>query len=93
MKSNMDNDELKLLFSGLSKKIDKVDSRLDAANIVLAKQSVILADHVKRSTQLENRMLPVEQHVQAVNTILKMFGFTSLLVSMVAGILKIFKIL
>jgi hypothetical protein len=86
-------DELKIILNGLDGKVDKLDTHLNSINVTLAQQSIILDEHQKRSTQLEDRMVPVEQHVQNVGAIFKFFGFMSILVSLVAGILKIFRIL
>lgn len=40
-------------------KLDKLDDRLNSIDVTLAKQSVILDEHVKRSTMLEEMVKPM----------------------------------
>lgn len=74
-------------FSRMEDKIDKVIEKISSIDKTLVKQSVILDEHVKRSTQLENRMDPVETHVKMINGVIKFI----LLVSAIAGIVAVFK--
>lgn len=45
----------------IDQKIDRLDQRLDAVDLLMVKQQTILDDHVQRSTNLEARMKPLEE--------------------------------
>lgn len=73
----------------LEDKIDKIMDSISDINITLAKQSVILEEHVRRTNLLEAKMTPVEKHVIMVNGVLKFFGAIAVFVGIIEGILKI----
>ncbi len=66
-------------------KLDKVVESISEINVTLAKQSVSLEEHIKRSNMLEAKMVPVEKHVAMVNGALKFIGLLGIL----AGILEV----
>ncbi len=72
-------------------KLDKVVDSISNINVTLAKQSVILEEHVKRSTMLEDQMKPIKKHVDLVNAAFKLLG---LLISVggIHGLMKLFKV-
>lgn len=76
---------------GLDGKIDKMDTRLDSVDITLAKQSVILDEHVKRSNMLEAQMEPVKKHVTMVNGVLKFLGIVSILLGIATSGYKLLR--
>ena len=65
-------------------KIDKLDNRLDSIDITLAKQHVVLEEHIKRTEILEKDVAPIKTHVAKVEGALKLVGILSL----IAGILE-----
>lgn len=74
-------------------KIDSIDSSLGEMSITLAKQEVSLAEHIKRSNLLEERvemlreeMKPVEKHVMYMHGALKALGVLSILVGLAVAI-------
>jgi len=74
-------------------KIDSIDSSLNDMAITLAKQEVSLAEHIKRSNLLEERlellreeMRPVEKHVFYMHGALKALGVLSVVVGVVLAI-------
>lgn len=73
----------------IEKKVDKLDERLDSAEKVAIKQEINLAEHMKRSDLLEKKLEPVENHVKYMNGALKGLAIVSLIVGVVAGILKL----
>lgn len=77
-------------------KFDKHEEKMDAMldkqaemNIILAKQEISLAEHIKRTNLLEIKLEPVEKHVNTVNVILKIIGAISVAATLVIGILKL----
>jgi hypothetical protein len=60
-------------------KIGDISGHLASVDITLAKQSVILDEHVKRSNLLEAKMVPLEKHSAMVSGALKLFGFLAIL--------------
>lgn len=56
-------------------KLGTIDSTLVRMDVTLAKQSVQLAEHMKRTEMLEERVAPIERHVIQVGAILKLLTF------------------
>lgn len=52
-------------------RLDKLAERQEEHTITLAKNTIILTDHHVRSSQLESRVKPIENHVIVVNGIVK----------------------
>jgi len=75
----------------LDVKLDKVIEHIANIDTTLAKQSVILDEHVKRSTQLEDRMEPVEKHVVMINGVLKFLGLLAAIAAIIEGFAVLFK--
>lgn len=73
----------------LEDKVDKIADNISEINVTLAKQSVILDEHVKRSNLLEAKMVPLEKHVTMVNGVLKFFGLIAVFASIIEVFLKI----
>lgn len=78
-------------------KVDKVDNHLDSINQTLIKQEEQLAYHIKRSDQqdhalqiIEKRLKPVETHIIAINTLVKLFGTFAAVVLFVFSVLNFF---
>lgn len=71
----------------IEEKLDTITDRLASIDVTLAKQSVILDEHVKRSNLLEAKLTPVERHVSMVSGAIKLI----VLGSAIAGIIEIFK--
>lgn len=71
-------------------KVDKLDGRLDSAEKVAVKQEANLAEHMRRTELLENDLKPVKKHVAMVNGGLKLLGIISLIIGIIAGLMKIF---
>jgi chromosome segregation ATPase len=87
----------KKLLEKLDEKLDKVEERLNNIDITLAKNTQSLDEHIRRTELAEEAIViikdelkPIQKHVTQVHTILQAIGFISILVSIVAGIVKIF---
>jgi len=52
-------------------KLDTLDGRVDNIDVTMAKQSVILDEHVRRTNILEEELRPIKKHVGMVNAIVK----------------------
>ena len=84
---------LKEQLEKIENKIDKLDTRIDNVDVTLAKQSVILDEHTRRSLANEEQVAllkkkfddelgPVKAHVQMVHGAFKLIG----LIATIAGI-------
>lgn len=63
-------------------KLDKIDERVDRIDVTMAKQEVVLEEHVRRTNILQDRvekheakieedLKPIKKHVVMVNAIVK----------------------
>lgn len=62
----------------LEDKVDKIVEKIGNIDVTLAKQSVILEEHVKRTNLLEARIEPVVKHVAIMKAMAKIVGFMGL---------------
>lgn len=91
-------DLIKNLYEKIDKNHESVDKRLDSIEKVIIVQEQNLQTHMKRSDMLEtmyielkeNEIKPLTKHVNQVEGGLKLLGVISLLLGIVAGIIKIF---
>lgn len=70
-------------------KLDKLSEKITSIDVTLAKQSVILEEHVKRTNLLEAKIEPIEKHVAMVHGVLKFMGIIGVFVGLIEGLLKI----
>ena len=68
-----------------------MDSRLNNIDVTLAKQSVILTEHVKRSTMLEEQLKPVQKHVAMVDGALRLLGILLVIAGVIAAFWQAWK--
>jgi hypothetical protein len=73
-------------------KLDKVGDAISSINITLAKQAVVLEEHVKRSTMLEEQFKPIRKHVDVVHGILKLISLLGICSGLIHMILKALKV-
>lgn len=71
-------------------KMDDIADHTASIDITLAKQSIILAEHIRRTEILEEKLEPVETHVKLVNAILKLSGVGGLGHAIMHYIIKIY---
>lgn len=79
----MSNDKL----LRIENKIDKISDHISSIDITISKQHVSLQDHIRRTELLEEKLQPVERHVNMVNGAVKLI----LVISAIAGIYLVFK--
>lgn len=86
--------------SRIYEKLDILDMRLDSMDKSLIKQEFNLREHMKRSDNLEamvekieDKMIPVEKHVNMMEGVVKFLGLTSLVLGIILGFLKIFSVI
>lgn len=77
----MDDIQVKIL-----EKLDTISSDMSEMKVTLAKQEVSLQEHIRRTNLLEGKLQPIEEHVSAVNTTIKIFGQVTGLASIIASI-------
>lgn len=73
----------------LEDKLDKVIDSQSEMNVTLAKQSVILEEHVKRTSLLEAKIEPIERHVHMVNGVSKFLVLVGVFIAIIEGVIKI----
>lgn len=73
----------------IESKIDGIKDHMAEMNTTLAKQSIILDEHVKRTNLLEAKIEPIEKHVHMVNGALKLIGGLAVLASIVEVALRV----
>lgn len=66
----MSDDDVKYIREG----VDKVKENLLAVNIQLARYNTTLEEHTRRTTNLENRVEPIETHVRNVSFLFKLIA-------------------
>lgn len=81
----------------ISKKLDKLDERLDSIGILQAVHTEQLKEHMRRSDLLERRieqvdqeLKPVERHVAVVNGIMKLVGIIGTLAAIALALKELF---
>lgn len=72
-------------------KIDLILERMNSIDITLVRQSVILAEHIKRTNLLEAKIAPLEKHVNYVEGFLKGMGILAMVAGLIAAIMEIYK--
>lgn len=70
----------------MKKRLKLIEKHLVSIDVTLAKQSVILEEHVKRSNMLEDKLQPVERHVAMIQGAVKLIS----LLAVILGIIKVF---
>jgi len=70
----------------LEEKIDIVVEKIANIDVTLAKQSVLLDEHIRRTNLLEDTLEPIKNHVNKVDFILKLIGASGI----VGGALHLF---
>jgi uncharacterized coiled-coil protein SlyX len=98
--SNNSNAWLKDSLDKIENKIDKLDTRIDNVDVTLAKQSVILEEHTRRSTaneeqvellkkKLEIDLKPLQDHLTVIRGIFKAGTIIISVFGVLTGIIKI----
>lgn len=95
-----DNNWLKDHLTKIENKIDGLDGRIDSVDVTLAKQSVVLEEHQRRSLANEEQVQllkkhldieiePIKLHVNQVHLILKLIGLVASVVAAMAGFFEL----
>lgn len=56
----------------IENKIDKVIDHTTSIDITLAKQHLVLEEHIKRTALLEKQVVPIQEHVNFINKLTKL---------------------
>lgn len=81
-----------LILERLSKidvKVDKLDDRIASIDRTLAVNTESLVQHMRRTALLEDDLKPVKKHVNRLDGAMKTFAFISLVVAILAGIMRV----
>lgn len=73
----------------LEDKLDKITEKIASIDVTLAKVQVNVDEHVRRSTNLEDRVVPLETQLAMLNGALKLLGVLAMVVGLIAGFLKL----
>jgi hypothetical protein len=74
----------------IDEKLEKIDNHLTKIDITLVSQHLSLEEHHKRSTMLEEIVLPIQRKVTLFEGGLKVLGAIVLILSVVAGLADVF---
>jgi len=72
-------------------KLNRIEAKLDTMSEVLIKNTAILDEHQRRSTQLETRFEPIETHVKNLQGVVKFFKFLGVLAAIAEALRLVFK--
>lgn len=70
-------------------KLDKINDHLGKIDVTLSAQHISLDNHIKRTSQLEQRMIPLEKHVVLFSTLGKLGIAFGSIIGVIAGVLEI----
>ncbi len=73
-------------------KIDDVSDHLGTIDVILSRQHESLKYHIKRSDMLEEKLIPIEKHVNLINSVSKIITFLATLGSVIGVALKLMKV-
>lgn len=77
-------------FDKLEVKLDNLDTKLDAIIVVQAKQQVILDDHIQRTVQVENALIPLKAQQNQIVGAGKLVALLGILATIVTAFFKFF---
>lgn len=77
-------------FDKLEAKLDKLDAKLDDIVVVQSKQHVILDDHIARTKQIEDELVPLKAQQNQIIGAGKLIAIISTLLLIATSILKFF---
>ena len=69
-------------------KLDKIETTLVAQEINLAKLTVSVEEHVKRSNHLEDALRPIQKHVSMVQGAVKLVAFIGVLAAILDVLMR-----
>ena len=72
-------------------KLDKIETAMNKQEINLARLTVSVEEHVKRTNMLEEDMRPMKRHVNMVEGALKLIALSGILATIVESIHLVFK--
>ena len=76
-------------FDKLDKKLDKISEDISEIKITQAEQAKDLRYHIKRTTQIENSLLPIVQAKHKLDGAFKVIGIIASIAGFVVAVLKL----
>lgn len=76
-------------FDNIDKKLDRISERINSIDVTLGYQHESLKEHIRRTTQLEDRVTPMEKHVIMVSGAAKLLGMIVGAVGLLAAVVEI----
>lgn len=72
-------------------KLDKIETTMVKQEINLARLTVSVEEHVKRTNMLEEDLKPVKRHIAMVEGALKLIALSGIMASIIEAIHMVFK--
>lgn len=74
----------------MENKIDYIVEQIGGINKTLEFQSKQLEEHIRRTEMLENRLVPIEDHVKFIRGLVKVTSYLATLASLAITYIKLF---
>jgi hypothetical protein len=87
----MDYRQMFALLERVDGKLDRIEGRLDKMDVRLAKYNSELEFHISRTTQIEDDLLPIVQHVEQIRGATKLIAAIGVLLTVLATIYGVLK--
>ena len=77
-------------FDKLEEKLDKISENITDIKVVQAEQAKDLKYHIKRTTQIEEKLMPLHYLKVKVDAVFKVMGMVASFVAFCFGVIKLF---
>lgn len=83
--------DIKSKLDQISEDVSEIKDRMSSIDKTLVKQQVILDEHIRRTSNLEERVEPLETHKKHFDGVMRFIGGLSVILGLIASVLKILK--
>lgn len=80
------------LLREMSKSLERLDVSMDNLQVILGKQEVHLAEHIRRTALLEKQMEGIQKHVNTVNALILGLGGLFAILAAIKTVIEIVKL-
>lgn len=82
-------EEIRKNLQEIKSDIKEISSDIKAIDHTLVKQQASLDEHIRRTNILEQKLEPIEKHVQMISGVLKFIGILSVIAGFIVSLMKI----
>ena len=82
-------DDIKKSLGSISSDLKEINKNIREIDLTLVKQEQQLAEHIRRTNLLEEKMKPLESHVNHMQAGFKLLAFGSLIIGIFAGLSRL----